>query len=230
MRRVLFRVGGTPVYSYVSLLYAGLVAGFYAMYLVAPRVGVSPGRGAASALVLMVPALAGARIWFVMTHWALYAPSPGLICRRSHGGMALYGGLVLSLIVSPAVLAAFRVPFASFWDGATFTFLVGMLFTRVGCLLNGCCCGRPTTGPFGVRLSDVAGHRERRYPVQLLEMTCAAGLLAAAILMLEARPPAGTIFIVALCGYIVCRLALDRLREPATGGAQSHLSPGRQHA
>jgi prolipoprotein diacylglyceryltransferase len=239
---VLFTVAGIRVYSYQALLYLGLVGGFYAMYLVAPRVGVPPPRGAAAALVLMIPALLGARIWFVAAHWPLYRGTPGRIWRRSEGGMALYGGLALSLIVSPAVLAAFGIPFASFWDAATFTMLVGMIFTRVGCLLNGCCCGRPTTGRFGMRLSDVAGRYERRYPVQLLEMACAVTLLAIALVMLAARPPAGSIFAVAFAGYGVCRLALDRLREPERPGAylrraeprhrssESHLSTGRRHA
>ena len=39
MRRVLFSVRGVPIWSYPTLLYVGLVGGFYVMYAIAPSVG-----------------------------------------------------------------------------------------------------------------------------------------------------------------------------------------------
>jgi phosphatidylglycerol:prolipoprotein diacylglycerol transferase len=213
VRRILFTWRGIEVHSYPAFLYAGLLCGFYVMYVVAPSEGLPRDRAAAGALILMVPGLAGARIWFVLSHWSIYRREPVRVCRRSEGGMALYGGLVLSLLVSSGLLAALGVRFARFWDAATFMMLVGMIFTRIGCLLNGCCSGRPATGSFALRLTDHTGRCERRYPVQLLELACAVLLLAVASAMLPARPPAGSIFAFALGGYALTRATLDGLRE-----------------
>src|SRR6266516_4732098 len=134
MRRVLFIWRGIEVHSYPAFLYAGLLCGFYVIYLVAPSEGLPRDRAATAALVLMVPGLVGARIWFVARHWSVYRRELRRVWRRSEGGMALYGGLVLSLTVSPGLLAALGVGFARFWDAATFMMLVGMIFTRIGCL------------------------------------------------------------------------------------------------
>lgn len=108
--------------------------------------------------------LVGASLWFVLDHWTIYRRQLGRIWRRSEGGMALYGGMVLAILVSPGVLTALGVGFAGFWDGATFTILVGMIFTRVGCLVNVCCSERPTEGRVGLWLPDPMGLDRLREP------------------------------------------------------------------
>ena len=213
VRRVLFRVRGITIWSYPALLYVGLVCGFYVMYAVAPSLGMPRLRAAVAVLILFAPAVAGARIWFVVDHWAIYRRDPQRIWRYSEGGLTLYGGLVLTLLLSPAVLVPLGLGYTAFWDGATFTMLTGMVFTRVGCLLNGCCSGRCSDGRLGLRLPDDAGHWSRRYPVQLLELATALVLLAVSASLLAAGASRGTIFALALVGYSVARFAIDPLRE-----------------
>jgi phosphatidylglycerol:prolipoprotein diacylglycerol transferase len=217
MRRILFSVRGVPVWSYQALLYLGLVSGFYVMYAVAPNLGMSRARAAVAVLIMFAPAVAGARIWFVLDHWAIYRRDRSRIWRQSDGGMTLYGGLVLALVLSPALLAALGLRFAAFWDAATFTILVGMIFTRVGCLLNGCCSGRHSDGRLALRLPDHTGRWDRRYPVQLLELAAALVLLGGSAALLALAAPRGTIFAFALAGYAGARLAIDPLRERPPG-------------
>jgi phosphatidylglycerol:prolipoprotein diacylglycerol transferase len=216
MHRVLFHVREVPIWSYPTLLYAGLVCGFYVMYALAPSLGMPRTPAAVATLMMFLPAIVGARIWFVLDHWAIYRRDPPRIWRHSDGGMTLYGGLVLALVLSPAALAAFNLRFAAFWDGATFTILVGMIFTRIGCLLNGCCSGRPSASRFGLWLPDHNGRWQRRYPVQLLELGAAVILLAGSATLLAVGTPRGTIFTFALTGYVGARLAIDPLRERPT--------------
>jgi phosphatidylglycerol:prolipoprotein diacylglycerol transferase len=200
------------------MLYLGLVCGFYLMYAIAPSAGMRRGPAAAAALILFTPALVGARLWFVFDHWTIYRREPRRIWRRSEGGMTLYGGMVLALLLSPAVLAALQIRFVDFWDAATFTLLAGMIFTRIGCLLNGCCSGRASECRLGLRLPDHTGHAERRYPAQLIEMACAALLLAGSATLLATHAPRGTIFAFGLSGYACVRLVVDRFRVPSARG------------
>jgi phosphatidylglycerol---prolipoprotein diacylglyceryl transferase len=213
VRPVLFSVGGRKVYSYPALLYAGLVSGFYVMYGIAPTLGLARLPAALALLILFVPALVGSRLWFVVDHWSNYRQDRRRIWRRSEGGMALYGGLILALLISPAILSAVGAGFVAFWDAATFAILVAMVFTRVGCLLNGCCSGRACESPIGIWLPDPAGHWQRRHPVQILEMAAALVLLLGAVSLLAVGVPRGAIFIFGLVGYGSVRLALDRLRD-----------------
>ena len=136
--------------------------------------------------------------------------------------MTLYGGLAFCLGLSPVVLSALGLRFADFWDAATFTLLAGMIVTRVGCLLNGCCCGRRSEGRLGVRLPDHMGRWERRYPVPLLEIAGSLLLAALSAILLALSAPPGTIFVVALAGYGCVRLVVDRLRETSHPGRSSH--------
>jgi phosphatidylglycerol---prolipoprotein diacylglyceryl transferase len=213
MRRVLFSWRGMDVHSYPALLYVGLVCGVYAGYGAATTMDVDADRTAAGLLILIVPALVGARLWFVASHWELFRREPRRIWRRSDGGAAPAGGLVLAVALSPAVLAALSLQFGAFWDAATFTMLVGMVFTRIGCLLNGCCGGRPSEGRFTLRLPDHEGRWARRHPVQLLELAATVTLLAGALAISADPPFEGAIFLFAAAGYGFARAILHPLRE-----------------
>jgi len=110
------------------------------------------------------------------------------------------------------------LPFGAFWDAATFTMLLGMGFTRIGCLLNGCCGGRATRAWLALDLPDHRGVWQRRYPTQLMEMTLALTLVGAAFMLRSRAPFSGAIFCSALVAYGTGRFFLERLREDETGG------------
>ena len=221
MRRILFSWNGLDIYSYPAMLYVGLLVGIFAGGGVAKHLGLNPDRFATALLILLVPALVGSRLFFVLMHWDAFRSDLGRIWRRGDGGMAMYGGLILAVPLSVAVLGALHLPFGPFWDAATFSILIGMAFTRVGCLLNGCCSGRPTERWFGLDLPDHRGRWRRRIPTQLLEMAWAAALLIGGAATLANGPFAGSIFCMAVVGYAVGRTLFETLREDYTGGRQS---------
>lgn len=223
MRRILFSWNGFNVYSYPAMLYLGLVAGVFAGAHVAQLSGMSPDGFAAAIVVLLIPALLGSRLYFVLVHWDLYRHDINRIWRRSDGGMAMYGGLLMAVPLSIPLLRLMHLPFGPFWDATTFTILVGMVFTRVGCLLNGCCAGRPTSGSFGVNLPDRRGIWQRRIPTQFLEMAWAAILLGAAVLMRGREPFAGAIFCFAVVAYAMGRFVLEKLRDDVASSGDSAI-------
>jgi phosphatidylglycerol---prolipoprotein diacylglyceryl transferase len=211
VRPVLFTVAGRPVRSYPAMLYLGLVAGLAAGNAAANAAGLDGWRVYVASVVLVVPAILGARLASVAANRD-GCRVPGSVWRRSQGGQAMYGGLVVVPLSVP-LLAALSVPFWPFWDAGTFTLLTGMAFARVGCLLTGCCAGRPTTGRFGLVLADSRGVRTRRVPTQLLEGAVALVLLAATAVAAATEPPPGALFAGALGAYSFARLFLQPLRE-----------------
>jgi prolipoprotein diacylglyceryl transferase len=218
MRRILFSWCGVNVHSYPAMLYVGILAGIFLGAYVAGLAGLSPDKFAVAQLILIIPALAGARLYFVLTRWEVYGREPRRIWRRSEGGMVMYGGLILAVPLSIPLLYLLGLPFGAFWDASTFTMLLGMAFTRVGCLLNGCCGGRPTAAWYGLDLPDHNGVQQRRIPTQLIEMTWACLLLAAAFLLRGRAPFPGAIFCSIVIAYGAARTFLENLREDATGG------------
>jgi prolipoprotein diacylglyceryltransferase len=214
-RRYLVELGGIRLPSYTTMLYLGIVVGLYVGALVAGAEGLSRGRFVVASLVLLAPALAGARLLYVAQHATFYRAHPELVWRRSDGGSSVYGGLLLSLAVSVPVLALLGLPFWSYWDAAILTMLVGLVVTRIGCLLHGCCVGRETDGWIGMWLPDHHGVWLRRYPSQLLEAAWALVVLAAALAARPSLPFAGALLAFVVGAYAAGRLLLEPTRESA---------------
>lgn len=186
---------GIQFQPYVVMLYLGIVAGVIGGSVWAGSHGLNPARVNAALLALVLPALLGARLLYVGLHWPVYRRDPKRILRRSDGGAALYGGLATAFVISLPLLSALGLPLGAFWDAATICLLVGMIFTKVGCLLNGCCAGRT------------------RIPLQLLEAGLAALILLGSIAASSRSPFAGALFLGALGAYGVARFAIEPVRN-----------------
>ena len=195
------------------MLYFGLVLGVIAGNVAAHAAGLDPLRIWIATLLLIVPALLGARLLFVASEWRHYRRNPHRIWNRAEGGFMMYGAVPAMLMCSLPLLRVLRLGFGAFWDVSTFTILVGMIFTRVGCLLNGCCSGRPTQGWFGIRLCDTHGVWQKRVPTQALEAACAAGLLIVAMVVWRRMPFPGALFLLIILSYSSIRLLLELARE-----------------
>jgi phosphatidylglycerol:prolipoprotein diacylglycerol transferase len=162
-------------------------------------------------------ALVGARLLFVFFHWQIYRQQPSRVWKQSEGGAALYGGLILALLFSLLLPKIFRLPLGAFWDAATVTMLTGMIFGKMGCLLNGCCAGRPVAGRFAMYLPDLQGLWCRRVPAQLLEAGFAAALLGGSIALRNSFPFDGALFLSVVAAYSAGRLALESIKVNSIG-------------
>jgi phosphatidylglycerol:prolipoprotein diacylglycerol transferase len=213
MRPVLFQWRGLTIHSYPALLYLGLVFGMFAGLHAATLEHLDPARVLAATVLLLAVALLGARLLFVVLHWQRFREAPRRILRAREGGAAMYGGLVLAVPVSLPLLGSFRLPFGQFWDAASFTMLVGMIFARGGCFLHGCCAGRATHGRLALHLPDRHGVWARRIPTQILEAAWAAVVLAGAVAAWSHRPFSGALFLYVLGAYGLGRVILESARE-----------------
>lgn len=225
MRPILFTWRGLTVHSYPALQYIGLCAGVVAGNGVARVMGLDAFRVFVATCILLFPALAGARLLHVASNWDRYRRNHRLIWDRSMGGAAQYGGILVAVPISFPLLKLLAIPFVQFWDAAMITILVGMIFTRFGCLLNGCCAGRPTSRWFGLRLPD-HGVWEKRIPTQLLEAGWAAALLASALLMWQKLSAPGSLFLYVSAGYAAGRLLLETTRPLRRTGRPFTLHHG----
>ena len=218
MRRILFSWHGWNIYSYPAMLYAGLLAGVFVGAHVAQGAGMSADRFSIAVVILLIPALAGSRLYFVLTRWDIYGRDLTRIWRRTEGGMAMYGGFLLVVPLSVPLLRSMGLPFGGFWDAAVLTILLGMAFTRIGCFLNGCCSGRPSDAWFALSLPDHQGVWQRRIPTQIMEAGFAMLLFGAALGLRSYAPFPGAIFCFAVAAYGLGRWYLESLRDDETGG------------
>jgi phosphatidylglycerol:prolipoprotein diacylglycerol transferase len=195
------------------MLSVGIMVGSVLTNYVAHLAGANAPRVYIATLLLLGPALIGARVLHVAAHWDHYRDETGRIWQRSDGGASLYGGFLVALLLSPPVLWLFDLPFWGFWDLASFTLLAGMVFAKIGCLLNGCCAGRPIAGFPGIVLTDHHGVRANRIPSQLLEAAWALLLLAGIGGLRTLTPPPGSLILATVAGYGAGRIVLESTRD-----------------
>jgi phosphatidylglycerol---prolipoprotein diacylglyceryl transferase len=224
MRPILFQWRKLTIWSYPAMLYSGLVAGVAAGNLAAREAGIDTLHAYIATLILIIPALAGARLLFVAVHWGLYRHNLPRMWNRREGGYIMYGGLPVVLLLSIPLLRALQLNFGMFWDVSSFTILVGMIFTRTGCFLNGCCFGRKSSSWLSMRLPDHRGIWDRRLPTQIFEGLCAGLMLICAILIWRSRPFPGSVFLFVTLGYSLLRFLTEFAREAAPGASRFRIA------
>lgn len=199
------------------MLYLGLLVGVVAGNVASHASGLDAWRVYVATILLVAPTVAGARLLHVASNWRMYRHHRRLIWDHSQGGQAQYGGLAIALPLSIPLLAALRLPFGAFWDVGGITILVGMIFTRIGCLLNGCCAGRPSRRWGSILLPNARGVWEKRLPTQCLEAAWALVVLVSAIWVWHLLPFPGALFLFIVAGYACGRLFMESMREHRSG-------------
>jgi phosphatidylglycerol:prolipoprotein diacylglycerol transferase len=222
MRPILFRWRGIAVHSYSTMLYVGLVAGIFAASLASRFAGLEGDRVTLATCALAVVALIGARAFYAAVHWRVVRRHPAELFKRTSGGASQYGAFLLAFPMSFPLLRALQLPFGAFWDAVTFGMLAGMIFVRVGCLLQGCCAGRPTDSHWSLWLANARGEKSRRIPAQPIEIGWLLLLLGCAAAMWRAMPFAGALFLLFTALYAAGRAVLVTLREQHRRGFTWH--------
>jgi phosphatidylglycerol:prolipoprotein diacylglycerol transferase len=222
----LFHVGNLAIPSYGAMLYLGSVFGIVAGAAFASGLGMSAQRFALAAVVLLVPAFVGARLWYVLQNLAYFRERLERVFRPMDVGAAQDGGLVLSVLVSVPLLWAAQLPFWAFWDAAAVTMFVGSIVTRVGCLMNGCCAGRTTEAWVGVLLPNHRGEWKRRYPTPVFEAALSGLMLAGLLSGQRLHPQTGLLFGGCLVVYAIMRPVIALTRETDNFARMMRISVG----
>lgn len=151
------------------------------------------------------------------------------------GGLTYYGGFIGASLAAWFLLRRDRFPFWKAADMAGMVIPVGLTFGRMGCLLGGCCFGRPLDGALGLafpaysaasaaqaRAGLIAGehlHALPVHPTQLYEAWGALTLGAALTFWLHPRKRYdGQVFLGFVAGYAALRFVLEFFRADDRGG------------
>jgi phosphatidylglycerol:prolipoprotein diacylglycerol transferase len=213
MQPILFVWRGIVVHSYHVAIYACMLLAVFLTVHFAQAGHLDPERTAAAVLILLIPGFVVARLFYVARNWDHFRRDSARILRRSEGGLSLYGGLSGILAAVVPVLWALDLPLGPFMDALMLGLLGGLVIAKGGCLLNGCCFGRPTGHWCGAILPDDHGAWRRRFPSQPLEMAWAAVLLLLLLAWRNFSPPAGVVACAAIALHPVGRLFLQKLRD-----------------
>jgi prolipoprotein diacylglyceryltransferase len=210
-----FKIAGYSVNSYKFFLSVGFYVGTVATAALASSSGLSPLPIGLAAMTCGLAGFIGARVYFLLVHAPYYLRQRSLsaLWDSSGGGWSLFGALLTFVPALFAAAAWLDIPASVLADHIGVGVLAGGFWGRLGCVFNGCCGGRETKAPFGIRLHDICGVRKTRIPVQFLEMAWwLIGLVAFLMLWPRALPP-GSYALGVVAWYAVGRFFLEPLRE-----------------
>jgi len=213
---VAFHIGGLAVYWYGILVALGFIAGLWT----ASRRGLRDGLRAEAILDtgpwLLLGAIAGARLLYVLNHWQTdFAGKPLTnIFNLRLGGMVFYGGLIGATVAVILYLRLKRLPVWKVGDALAPSIALGAVFGRLGCLMNGCCYGRPCDLPWAIHFpADHDTQGAGVHPVQIYDSLANLALYAGLAWLYRRKKFDGQVFAAHLLGYAVLRATVETFRN-----------------
>ena len=215
MRPVLFELGPFSVRAYGAMLVLAFAVGIWWATREAKRRGMPPERMVDSGLAALVGGLIGARVLYIILDPVLGWRDLPFIWR---GGLSFHGGLVGGMIAVAIYGLAVRTNPALIFDTGAPSIALGYAIARIGCLLNGCCYGCPTTVPWAMRfLNPTTG--ELTPPSHPAQLYASAGSLVVFGILLFLRGRArvhGQLFLAYVGLYGVLRFLVEIFRKGYT--------------
>jgi len=218
---VAFTIGGVEVRWYgIMIGLAVLVIVLWVIREVRKGANLSYDTVFTAALVGIPAGVIFSRLLHVIDRWDLYKDSLGQII--GGGGLTIYGA-ILGAALAVWIYSRFsNFQFGYAADLVAPGILLGQAIGRIGCTINGCCYGTPTSLPWGIGYENEASYGYKAsqallegmglHPTQVYEIMFLL-IVFGVLLKLRGRfKPDGSLFLVYLSLYSLWRLGSDFLR------------------
>ena len=215
-------IGSVELSSYASMLALGGCVAFWLIARDVERSRLDPWPLLTAAAITFVAGILGARALSWALHWPRYAGQSwwSLLAVWDRGGLALYGGLFLAGAMLLLYMKLARLPVWDTTDRLVAAWLPFLVFVRIGCFLNGCCYGKPTTSALGLVAGgppNAVNFGIASHPTQLYDAAALVFILALVWWMRGRRRFAGQLTLAFLVLHSVVRFALEPLRGDPRG-------------
>ncbi len=148
---VAFQLGPLSIRWYGVFVALGFLAGYHVAQRRGRALGLDPRAASDMTLAAMLGGIVGARALYVVENWGEEFSGRLLDAFAVwHGGLVFYGGLAGALAAVTFWSWQRRWPLPDVGDMMAPALPLGHALGRIGCLLNGCCFGRPWHGPLAV--------------------------------------------------------------------------------
>ena len=163
----LFRIGNFPINTYGVFLALAFLCAILIAVKLAARDGLPKEKIYDLSLWMLLASLIGSKVLMFFTE-PEYRDHPlqliSLDFLRSGG--VFYGGLIGAVLTGYFLMRRYNLPWWKTADACAPGIAVGNFFGRLGCFSAGCCWGKPTTLPWGVKFTEL-GHEITGVPIDV---------------------------------------------------------------
>jgi phosphatidylglycerol:prolipoprotein diacylglycerol transferase len=130
-----------PLHTYGLLIAAAFLVAMTLAGRAARRAGLDRERVMDLCFWILLAAMVGSRLLFILVNWDDYAHDPASIFAFWKGGLVFYGGFIGAVAVSVWYMRKHRMSFFPYADAIIPSVAIGHAIGRLGCFAAGCCWG-----------------------------------------------------------------------------------------
>lgn len=224
MHPILFSIGPFTIYTYGVLLAAAYLVGLKLAMVRARSRYLDSTRVLDLGVWIIISALVGAKLMLLVVDFQYFRANPAELVSLARSGGVFYGGLILAVIVSIWYIRRQGLPLWTTCDVFAPGIALGHVVGRLGCLMAGCCFGKPADVPWAITFIDPAASVNGTplgvplHPTQLYE--AGAELVILGLLLAterRGRPFPGRTFWTYMLLYAVSRYVVEFYRGDPRG-------------
>lgn len=220
----LFRIGSFPINTYGVFLALAFLGAIFVTVKLAERDNLPRERIYDLCLWILVASLLGSKVLMLWTE-PEYRENPWQLISLDflRSGGVFYGGLIGAALAAYFLMKRYRLPWWKTADACAPGIALGNFFGRQGCFAAGCCWGKPTSLPWGVKFTQL-GHEitgvpidQHLHPTQLYE---SFSMLLVFFLLLwwhRRRKFDGQLILFYALSYAVIRFTVEFVRADPRG-------------
>ena len=130
-----------PIYAYGFMLMVGFLVVVFVARIKAKSEGLNQEDISNLGIYTIFVGILGGRTFYVIQNLDSYKHNILSIFKIYEGGLVFYGGLLASIAAVIVYTKIRKLPVLKTIDVIAYAFALGIVFGRIGCLLNGCCWG-----------------------------------------------------------------------------------------
>lgn len=222
MHPILLRFADLTLHTYGFLLAAGFLLALVVALKEARRTGLDSNLIMDLAVCILIGALAGSRLFYVLGNWSEFRENPVDAVKFWQGGLVFYGGLIFAFVIAFWYVRKYRLNFSRLADLVAPSIAIGQTLGRLGCFSAGCCYGAPTKVPWACIFRDegsLAPLGVPLHPTQIYESAATLGIFLVLIFMRRRKRFQGKLFWYYLLFYSVARFVIEFYRGDPRGWA-----------
>ena len=130
-----------PLHTYGLLIATAFLVAMWLAGRAALRAGLDQDRVMDLCFWILVSAMVGSRVLFILVNWDEYAADPASIFAFWKGGLVFYGGFIGATVCSIFYMRKHNMEFFPYADALIPSVSIGHAIGRMGCFAAGCCWG-----------------------------------------------------------------------------------------
>lgn len=214
-------IGPIPIRLYGLMIGLGFIIGVYLAAWQAKKEGVNADRVIDLGVYMLLTALVGSRLLFVLTELKHFTANPFEAFAIWKGGLVFYGGVLAAIPVGIWYVKRHSLPVWKTADIMAPSIALGHAFGRLGCFFAGCCYGAQCSTSIGITFTDphsLAPLGVPLYPTQLMESSGEFLIFTALLLLRRSKTSDGQLFWLYVLLYAVLRFIIEFFRGDAIRG------------